>query len=291
VTSLPLHAVPRAGTPRRVVDIAGIRLGAPRPVVIAGPCAVESHDQTMGIARAVRAAGGDMLRGGAFKPRTSPYDFQGLGREGLEILSAVRKETGLPFVTEVLDVRDLDLVASHANMLQVGSRSMQNFPLLREVGRAGLPVLLKRGMAATLKEWLCAAEYVAAGGNDRIVLCERGIRTIGNGEYDRNTLDLNVIGAVRKSVALPVLVDPSHGTGRAHLVPDACLAGIAAGADGLIIEVIAQDTPRESVLCDGPQAVRADTLHRIVKAVHAIREVRAAFEREGASEAEEDTGE
>jgi len=285
---LPLRALPRAGTPRRVVDVAGVRIGAPRPVVIAGPCAVESRDQTLAIARAVRDAGADLLRGGAFKPRTSPYEFQGLGREGLEILADVRRETGLGFVTEVLDVRDLDLVAAHANMLQVGSRSMQNFPLLREVGRAGLPVLLKRGMAATLKEWLCAAEYVAMGGNDRIVLCERGIRTIGNGEYDRNTLDLNVIGAVRRSVALPVIVDPSHGTGRAHLVPDACLAGIAAGADGLIVEVIAQATPRASVLCDGPQAVRADVLRRLVKAVHRIHEVRADFEREGGGESEDD---
>jgi len=274
-----LRALPAAGSgPRRTVDVRGVTFGAKRPVVIAGPCAVESYEQTLAVARAVRDAGADMLRGGAFKPRTSPYDFQGLGEDGLKILKAAREETGLPVVTEVMDVRAIDLVCSYADMLQIGSRSMQNFPLLREVGRTGLPILFKRGMSATLHEWLSAAEYIAVGGNDRIVLCERGIRTIGNGEYDRNTLDLNVIGAVRATVGLPIIVDPSHGTGRAQLVPPACLAGIAAGADGLIVEVIDRETERRQVLCDGAQSIRPDVLARIVKAVRAIREVRSACE-------------
>jgi 3-deoxy-7-phosphoheptulonate synthase len=266
------------GSPR--VEVGPVVFGGPAAVVIAGPCAVESYEQTLEIGKAVRAAGGVMLRGGAFKPRTSPHEFQGLGEEGLEILAAVRRETGLPVVTEVLDLRTIELVSRHADMLQVGSRNMQNFPLLREVGRQGLPVLLKRGMAATLHEWLCAAEYVAVGGNERIVLCERGIRTIGNGEYDRNTLDLNVVGAVRHAVDCPVVVDPSHGTGRRHLVAPACLAGIAAGADGLIIEVIGQRTLRERVLCDGRQSIRPDELVRIVRAVHAIRGIHLGFRRD-----------
>jgi len=269
----PLWALGGGGVPRRQVDIRGVRFGTGRAVVIAGPCAVESRDQTLEIAREVRRAGADMLRGGAFKPRTSPYEFQGLGEAGLRILADAREETGLPFVTEVMDVRSLDLVLRFADMLQIGSRSMQNFPLLKEVGRCDRPVLLKRGMASSLREWLCAAEYVAAEGNRQIVLCERGIRTIGNGEYDRNTLDLNVVGAVRRHVDLPVVVDPSHGTGCADLVASASLAGIAAGADGLLIEVIGATTPRERVLCDGAQSVRPATLRRIVEGTRALEPV------------------
>ena len=270
-----LRVLGRTSVPdRRGVRVGDVAIGGPRPVVIAGPCAVESRSQTRIIARAVRDAGADMLRGGAFKPRTSPYDFQGLGEQGLEILRDVSDETGLPVVTEVLDVRDIDLVAEYADMLQIGSRNMQNFPLLREAGRQDLPVLLKRGMAASLKEWLCAAEYIAHGGNEQIVLCERGIRTIGNGEYDRNTLDLNVIEAVRRAVNLPILVDPSHGTGRAYLVPPASLAGIAAGADGLIIEVIADETRPEEVLCDGPQSIRPAVLEGIVRTASLVANAR-----------------
>ena len=256
----------------RTVTVGGVAIGAGDPVIIAGPCAVESHEQTLSIAREVRAAGGQILRGGAFKPRTSPHDFQGLKLRGLEILSAVRDETGLPVVTEVMDARDLDLVAHHADMLQIGSRNMQNYTLLREVGRQSLPVLLKRGMAATLREWVKAAEYISAGGNDNIVFCERGMRTPCSGEYDRNTLDLNVVEALRHAVDLPVIVDPSHGTGRVDLVGPLSVAGIAAGADGLLIEVIAQTTLRDEVLCDGDQAIRPDALRRIVSAVGLARQ-------------------
>jgi 3-deoxy-7-phosphoheptulonate synthase len=287
--STPLRVLGRTGPGRpfvRVVRVGGVEFGNARPVIIAGPCAVESHAQALGIAREVRAAGADMLRGGAFKPRTSPYDFQGLGKEGLEILAAARKETGLPVVTEVLDVRDLELVSRYADMLQIGSRNMHHFPLLREVGRQDLPILLKRGMAASLKEWLCAAEYIAEGGNDRIVLCERGIRTFGNGEYDRNTLDLNVVQAVRREVDLPVIVDPSHGTGYRDMVPGAALAGIAVGADGLIIEVIGRSTSRSDVLCDAEQGISSETLAGIVGASRRIHEARKRFEHELTLEAE-----
>ncbi|MHC4342427.1 MAG: 3-deoxy-7-phosphoheptulonate synthase [Planctomycetota bacterium] len=267
------------GPGRRIVRVRHVEIGGDQPpVVIAGPCAVESYDQTIRIARGVRAAGGDILRGGAFKPRTSPYDFQGLGQEGLEILKAAREETGLPIVTEVMEVGMIELVAQFADMLQIGSRNMQNYPLLRAVGRQPLPVLLKRGMAATLEEWLCAAEYIAVGGNDQIALCERGIRTAGSGGYDRNTLDLNVVEAVHRHVDLPVIVDPSHGTGRSHLVPPASLAAIASGADGLIIEVVSEGTDKAEVLCDGPQSIRPDMLARIVRAVPKIKAARAEFE-------------
>jgi 3-deoxy-7-phosphoheptulonate synthase len=286
--STPLRVLGRTGRDRfaRIVRVGGVAFGGGRPIVIAGPCAVESHEQTLGIAHEVRAAGGDMLRGGAFKPRTSPYDFQGLGEEGLQILAEARKQTGLPVVTEVMDVRAIDLVSRYADMLQIGSRNMQHFPLLREVGRQKLPILLKRGMAASLKEWLCAAEYIAAGGNDQIVLCERGIRAFGNGEYDRNTLDLNVVQAVRREVDLPVIVDPSHGTGYRDMVPGAALAGVAVGADGLIIEVIGRGTQRSEVLCDAEQGIQSETLAGIVGASRRIHEARQRFERELTLEAE-----
>ncbi len=264
-----LYAPP---TSTRSVDVGGVQIGAGEPVIIAGPCAVESHEQTLRIARAVREAGGQILRGGAFKPRTDPRDFQGLGKRGLEILAAVRDETKLPIVTEVMDPRDLDLVSRYADMLQVGSRNMQNYSLLRELGRQRLPVLLKRGMAATLREWVGAVGYITQGGNCEIVLCERGMRTPCTGEYDRNTLDLNVIVALRREVDLPIIVDPSHGTGRAHLVPPLSAASIAAGADGLLIEVIAEDTRRSDILCDGEQGIRPDTLRRIVRGVRLARE-------------------
>jgi 3-deoxy-7-phosphoheptulonate synthase len=287
--STPLRVLGRTGSRRsfvRIVRVVGVEFGGGRPIFIAGPCAVESHEQTLGIAREVRAAGGDMLRGGAFKPRTSPYDFHGLEEEGLRILAAAREETGLPIVTEVLDVRDLDLVSRYADMLQIGSRNMHHFPLLREAGRQKLPILLKRGMAASLKEWLCAAEYIAEGGNDQIVLCERGIRTFGNGEYDRNTLDLNVVQAVRREVDLPVIVDPSHGTGYRDMVPGAALAGVAVGADGLIIEVIGRGTRRSDVLCDAEQGIQSETLAGIVGASRRIYEARQRFEHELTLEAE-----
>lgn len=248
----------------RPVTVGGAVFGGDEPVVIAGPCAVESRAQTLAIAHAVKAAGAQVLRGGAYKPRTSPYDFQGLGHEGLEILAEARAETGLPIVTEVLDVRQLDEVAEFADMLQIGARNMQNVPLLREAGRSGKPVLLKRHWASSLTEWLCSAEYIALEGNLDIVLCERGIRTHTQGEYNRNTLDLNVVPAVRGLSFLPVIVDPSHGTGEAALVPAASLAGIAVGAHGLIIEVIDTRTRECDVLCDGHQSIRPAVLREIL---------------------------
>jgi len=250
-----------------VVEVGRVRFGAGRPVVIAGPCAVESAQQMMEVALGVKAAGADMLRGGAFKPRTSPHDFQGLGLEGLKILRAAGDLTGLPVVTEVMDVRLVDTVSEYADMLQIGSRSMQNYPLLVEVGRSGKPVLLKRGMAASLCEWLGAAEYIANEGNLNIVLCERGIKTQASGEYSRYSLDLNVIPAVHAETFLPVIVDPSHATGMGSRVEAASRAAIEFGSDGLMIEVSSWGEvsgvmrPR----CDADQAISPSTLRRIVR--------------------------
>jgi 3-deoxy-7-phosphoheptulonate synthase len=248
------------------VEVAGVRFGEGVPVVIAGPCAVESEQQTMELARSVRAAGADMLRGGAYKPRTSPHDFQGLGLDGLKILRAASDETGLPLVTEVMDVRLVELVAIYADMLQIGSRNMQNYPLLVEAGRSGKPVLLKRGMAASLCEWLGAAEYIANEGNLQIVLCERGIKTHAASEYSRYLLDLNVIQAAHEETFLPIMVDPSHATGVAAAVESASRAAIEFGSDGLIIEVsnygVEAGVPRP--LCDADQAISPATLRRIV---------------------------
>ncbi|MHC4471970.1 MAG: 3-deoxy-7-phosphoheptulonate synthase [Planctomycetota bacterium] len=252
------------------VKVGDAEFGGPVPTVIAGPCAVESREQTLSIARAVKAAGADCLRGGAYKPRTSPYSFQGLGREGLEILAEAREETGLPVVTEVMDVRLVDEVSSFADVLQVGSRNMQNFPLLLEVGRTKKPVLLKRGMSASLKEWLCAAEYIALGGNQNIIICERGVRCSVSRDYARNTLDMNVILPARKTCVLPVIVDPSHSTGDPDLVAAASKAAVAAGAQGLIIEVIDEDTRRGDVLCDGHQSIRPSVLREIVSEIKGV---------------------
>jgi len=257
---------PRYGTEDlRVVEVGGVRFGAGLPVVIAGPCTVESWEQTMELAQIVKGSGCDMLRGGAFKPRTSPYDFQGLGVEGLKILRAAGDKTGLPVVTEVMDVRLVDTVAQYADMLQIGSRSMQNYPLLVEVGRTRKPVLLKRGMAASLCEWLGAAEYVAQGGNLEIVLCERGIKAYPSGEYSRFSLDLNVIPAVHAQTFLPVIVDPSHATGVAVMVESASRGAIEYGCDGLIVEIASDrmDAPRP--VCDADQAIDPPTLRRIVR--------------------------
>jgi len=245
------------------------------PLVIAGPCAVESREQTLAIAREVRAAGGDMLRGGAYKPRTNPYSFQGLGEEGLDILAEAKAETGLPVVTEVMDPRLVEKVGAVADVLQVGSRSMQNFPLLREVGRFGKPVLLKRGYAADLEEWLSAAEYVAREGNRNILLCERGIRTFASGAYSRNTLDLAVLAAVREVSWLPVLVDPSHATGDWRRVPAACSAALAHGAHGLLIDVVANAEGRRTARCDGGQGILPSQLRRIIREARGEPRLRA----------------
>jgi 3-deoxy-7-phosphoheptulonate synthase len=262
------HAEYAGNRETRVVHVGGVPVGGPRAAIIAGPCAVESYEQTLAIARACRDAGADMLRGGAHKPRTSPYDFQGLKRKGLEILAAAREETGLPVVTEALDPRQVEEVAEFADCIQIGARNMQNFPLLTEVGKAGKPVLLKRHWGATLVEWLAAAEYIAIEGNLDILLCERGIRSFTSGTYNRSTLDLNVVEAVRRETFLPVIVDPSHATGDDQLVPAASFAGISAGAHGLIIEVIAEDTDKTQPLCDGYQSIRPSVLQEIIGGVH-----------------------
>jgi 3-deoxy-7-phosphoheptulonate synthase len=235
---------------RSVVAVREVEIGGPEVVIIAGPCAVESESQLLATATAVRHGGARILRGGAFKPRTSPYSFQGLRKEGLELLALARAETGLPIVTEVMDARDLELVSAYADMLQIGSRNMQNYTLLEEIGRCRTPVLFKRGMSATLDEYLHAAEYILKGGNDRVVLCERGIRTFE--PWTRSTLDLNAVPMLKRHTHLPVLVDPSHGTGHAWMVPSLSAAAIAAGADGLLIEVHVD--PRNA-LCDGQQSV------------------------------------
>ena len=254
----------------RVVEVAGVRFGGERPVVIGGPCAVESHAQTVGLAHAVKRAGADMLRGGAYKPRTSPHDFQGSGIEGLCILSIAREETGLPIVTEVMDPRLVSEVAVVADMLQVGSRNMHNYTLLAEVGRAGKPILLKRGMSASLCEWLGAAEYIAKQGNLDIVLCERGIRGFPSGEYSRYVLDLNVIPAARMLTFLPIIVDPSHATGVSAMVEPASRAALEMGSHGLLIEVA--DPSFGEPKCDGLQAIDAAALGRIVEFVHTRRQ-------------------
>lgn len=233
-----------------VVDVKGVKVGGPDLVVIAGPCSVESREQLFETARGVKAAGAHMLRGGAYKPRTSPYDFQGLGLEGLKILKDASEETGLPIVTEVMGVEDLDAVVEYADLMQVGARNMQNYPLLRRLATVPRPVLLKRGPSATIKEWLLAAEYILSGGNPNVILCERGIKTFDS--ELRNTLDLAGVALAKELSHLPVIVDPSHATGRRSLVPAAARAAVAIGADGLIVEV--HPCP-ERALSDGPQSL------------------------------------
>nr|WP_320145246.1 3-deoxy-7-phosphoheptulonate synthase [uncultured Anaeromusa sp.] len=240
----------KAGQQTTIVRVGKARIGGAQPAVMAGPCAVESREQLLAAARLVKAGGAQMLRGGAFKPRTSPYAFQGLEEQGLQLLAEAREETGLAVVTEVMEAAAVSLVASYADMLQVGARNMQNFALLKALGKAGKPVLLKRGLSATIEEWLCAAEYILEAGNNQVVLCERGIRTFET--HTRNTLDLGAVAAVKGLSHLPVIVDPSHGTGRRELVHPMTLAALAAGADGALIEV--HPCPEEA-LCDGPQSL------------------------------------
>jgi 3-deoxy-7-phosphoheptulonate synthase len=241
------------------VRVGDVEVGGPEPVVIAGPCVVEDQEQLLSIARDAQAQGARMLRGGAYKPRTSPYSFQGHGELGLEMLAEVRDQTGLPIVTEVMEPGQVELVAQYADVLQIGSRNMMNTPLLRAVSVIDKPVLLKRGFAATIEEWLLCAEYILAGGNDRVILCERGIR--GFDPATRFSLDLNAVPLVRQLTHLPIIVDPSHGTGRRELVAPMSLAAIAAGAHGLIIEI---HPDPDSALCDGPQTIRTDELGDIV---------------------------
>jgi len=249
---------------RTLVRVDGIEIGRDF-VVIAGPCSVESEDQTLQTARAVKSAGADMLRGGAFKPRTSPYAFQGLGLGGLKILEKAKRETGLPIVTEVIDPRDVSWVAEFADVLQIGTRNMQNFSLLKEVGRSGRPVLLKRGMYSTLEEWLNCAEYILSEGNPDVILCERGIRTFET--YTRNTLDLSAVPAIKELTHLPIIIDPTHSTGRLSLITPMSLAAVAAGAHGLIVEV--HHKPQEA-LCDAAQALTPDMFAGLMKQVRPL---------------------
>jgi 3-deoxy-7-phosphoheptulonate synthase len=242
-----------------VVNVNGIKIGGSDIVVIAGPCAVESEEQLFETARAVKRSGANILRGGAFKPRSSPYNFQGLGEEGLKLLSLIKKETGLPIVTEVMDTRQVEMVASYADMIQIGSRNMQNYPLLKEVGMCRKPILLKRGMMATIEEFLLAAEYILHQGNDRVVLCERGIRTFETST--RNTLDLSAVPMLKHLSHLPVIVDPSHGTGLRWMVPDMARAAMAVGADGLIMEVHYKP---EEALCDGYQSLSLNEFDQLM---------------------------
>lgn len=262
----PLKLVSLEAHPEKtIVVVSGISVGGPEVVVMAGPCAVENEEQIMSTARAVKAGGGKILRAGAYKPRTSPYSFQGLKEEGLKLLAKAREETGLPVVTEVMDARHLDTVCRYADILQVGSRNMQNFTLLEEVGNCRMPVVLKRGMSATIEELLQAAEYVMKGGNHQIILCERGIRTFETST--RNTLDLNAVPMLKKHTHLPVIVDPSHGTGHAWMVPALAAAAIAVGADGLLVEV--HYKPQEA-LSDGVQSLTPDEFELMMNALKAV---------------------
>jgi 3-deoxy-7-phosphoheptulonate synthase len=251
-----------------VVDVAGVKIGGRALVVIAGPCAVESYEQCTAVAEQVKRAGAHLLRGGAFKPRTSPYSFQGLGEEGLRILARVRDEVGIPVVTEALDPDGVGLVERYADMIQIGARNMQNFSLLKRAGKSKLPVLLKRGMSATIDELLLAAEYVVSEGNPNVVLCERGVRTFAN--HTRNTLDLSAVPAVKQLSHLPIVADPSHGTGRREKVLPMAMASVAAGADGVIVEV--HHRP-ETALSDGHQAILPEVFAELMERVRGLAPV------------------
>ena len=249
-----------------VVEVGDVKIGSGNFCMIAGPCSVESEEQIVAVAKAVKASGANMLRGGAYKPRTSPYDFQGLKGSGIELLKIARRETGLPIVTEIMSVSALPQFED-VDVIQVGARNMQNFDLLRELGKLRKPILLKRGLANTLKELLMSAEYIMAGGNEQVILCERGIRTFD--DYTRNTLDLAAVPMLRELTHLPVIVDPSHATGIARLVPPMALAAAACGADGRIIEV--HNDPMHA-LCDGAQSLRPEEYDALVKKVMRVRE-------------------
>lgn len=257
--SVPIRVNRKSKPEPSIVDVSGVHFGGSGIAIIAGPCSVESDIQLSETVEAVRSAGVVMLRGGAFKPRTSPYKFQGLGQEGVKMLRNISAETGMPFVTEVMDTRQVEFVSEYADMLQIGSRNMQNYPLLKEVGLQRKPVLLKRGMMATIEEFLLAAEYILNQGNDQVVLCERGIRTFET--TTRNTLDLSAVPMLKRLCHLPVIVDPSHGTGHRWMVPAMAKAAIAAGADGLMMEVHYKP---EEALCDGHQSLNPAELSQLM---------------------------
>jgi 3-deoxy-7-phosphoheptulonate synthase len=249
-----------------VVKVGNLAIGDGSIQIIAGPCAVEGRDKFLEIARKVKEAGATMLRGGAFKPRTSPYSFQGLEEKGLEILAEARQITGLPVVTEVMDPRLINMTAEYVDMLQVGARNMQNFFLLRELGRTRKPILLKRGASATIEEWIMAAEYIISSGNPNVVMCERGIRTFET--YTRNTLDLSAVPLIKQLTHLPVIVDPSHGTGKWKLVEPMALAAVGAGCDGIMVEV--HQKPSEA-MSDGPQSLKPDSFASLVKRLRQLQ--------------------
>lgn len=251
-----------------VIDVCGIKIGGNKVPVIAGPCSVESEEQIVEIAKNVKASGASFLRGGAFKPRTSPYSFQGLREEGLDLLKIARKETGLPIVTEIMSADMIDRFVEDVDIIQVGARNMQNFELLKQLGKTRKPILLKRGLSATVEEFLMSAEYIMAGGNENVILCERGIRTFET--YTRNTLDLSVIPAIKKLSHLPIIIDPSHAAGLWWMVEPMSKAAIAAGADGLIIEV--HNDP-EHALCDGQQSIKPKKFDALMKKLKAIAAV------------------
>lgn len=266
--SKPFKLASREFQPRdTTVKVGGVTIGGKSIVVMAGPCAVESEEQVLQTARAVKAAGAHILRGGAFKPSTSPYSFRGLGEDGLKLLAQAREETGMPVVTEVMTVRDVDMISQYADILQIGARNMQNFNLLDEVGRTKKPVMLKRGLSATIQEWLLSAEYILAQGNKKVLLCARGIRTFET--YTRNTMDLDAIPIIKKLSHLPVIADPSHGTGKWELVTPMSMAAVAAGADGLMVEV--HPSP-DTALKDGAQSLNFDHFQQLMASVRPIAE-------------------
>ena len=251
-----------------IVDVSGVKIGGGNLAMIAGPCSVETLDQVMEIAKAAKAAGANLLRGGAFKPRTSPYSFQGLGLDGLDILCEVRKEVGLPIVTELMSPDYLDIFNEKVDLIQIGARNMQNFDLLKQLGQLDRPILLKRGLNATYEEWIMSAEYIMASGNENVILCERGIRTFES--YTRNTLDLQSIPVLKRLTHLPVIVDPSHAGGKWWLVDSMAMAAVAAGADGLMVEV--HNNP-ECALCDGAQSLKPEKYSELVKIISQIATV------------------
>lgn len=251
-----------------VVDVSGMKVGSGNMAYIAGPCSVETYEQVLSIAKDIKAAGANMLRGGAFKPRTSPYSFQGLGPEGLDILCAVKEEVGLPIVTELMSPEYLDVFNEKVDLIQIGARNMQNFDLLKQLGQVDRPILLKRGLNATYEEWIMSAEYIMASGNENVILCERGIRTFET--YTRNTLDLQSVPVLRKLTHLPVIIDPSHAGGKWWLVDSMAKASVAAGADGLMIEV--HNNP-EAALCDGAQSLKPEKYSELLKDVKQIADI------------------
>lgn len=251
-----------------VIDIApGVKVGGKRLAVMAGPCSVENEEQITNIAKAVKADGAQILRGGAFKPRTSPYSFQGMGYDGLDLLEKAREATGLPVVTELMSTDDIGYFAEHVDVIQVGARNMQNFDLLKRLGKVDKPILLKRGLSATIEEWIMSAEYIMAGGNDKVILCERGVRTFES--FTRNTLDLSAVLAVKQQSHLPVVVDPSHASGQAWMVEKLSLAAIAAGCDGLIVEV--HNDPIHA-LCDGQQSITPEQFRGLMEKAGTVAE-------------------